>query len=279
MILPDFILPSRVNQRQNYSGMDSIEYCFDKNHFRSYPYLIEYVYNSRGYRDAEWPNTFDELKNAVWCVGDSFTVGIGQPFDHIWPQVLSKQLDKRNINVSMDGASNNWIARRAQTIIDYIAPTYLIILWSYTHRRENPDQLLTDEQRRIPYSKDSVEDDYLVWLNVLKNIKPSNTKIIHATIPEFHPIEPTNLVIEIWNNIKDPSWPACPRTSTDFENLPKYILDELKNLHLCHDKIKTQLESDVIHIYNRLDWARDHHHFDVLTAQWLVDQICNRLLH
>jgi hypothetical protein len=275
MILPDFVLPSRVHQQWEYSGMDSIDYCLDKNHFLSYPHKVHYSYNSRGFRDEEWPNTIDELKSAVWCVGDSFTVGVGQPFDHIWPQVLSKKLDRRTINISMDGASNHWIARRVQTIVDIIHPRYIVILWSYTHRREHANQLLNDEQRRIPYSTTSVEEDYSNWLELLESINPSSTKIVHSTIPDFHPI--INYT-DTWNNIKDQSWPECPCTIADFENLPKYILDEMKNVHGCYDEIRTQLESSIIHIRQRLDCARDHHHFDILTAQWLVSQIWNQFL-
>lgn len=273
VILPDFVLPSRINQRWQYSGMDTLELCFDKNHFLSYPYPIEYEYNSRGFRDAEWPNSIDELKNAVWCVGDSFTVGVGQPFDHIWPQVLSKQLNKRTINISMDGASNDWIARRAQSIIDNIAPNYMVILWSYTHRREHVDQSLSDEQRRIPASKTSVEEDYVAWLDLFNNIRSANTKIVHSTIPDFHPIISLN---DIWNDIKDVSCLACPNTITELDGLPKYILNEMQQVHNCYDEFKTQLEPNIVHIHQRLDWARDHHHFDILTAQWLVDQVLQK---
>jgi hypothetical protein len=122
VILPDFQLSSRANQQWQYSGIDTLEHCSNKQHFLSYPHLVEYVYNQRGFRDEEWPDSLDELKNAIWCVGDSFTVGIGQPFAHIWPQVLSKSLARRTINVSMDGASNDWIFRKACQIIDKINP-------------------------------------------------------------------------------------------------------------------------------------------------------------
>ena len=76
MILPDFTISSKINQNWAYSGMDSPDLCLDSKHFKSYPYSVSYQYNSRGYRDHEWP---DDLQNAVWCIGDSFTVGIGSP--------------------------------------------------------------------------------------------------------------------------------------------------------------------------------------------------------
>jgi hypothetical protein len=48
MILPDLKLISRCNQVQKESGMDSRRMCLDQMHFDSYPYAVEYRYNSRG---------------------------------------------------------------------------------------------------------------------------------------------------------------------------------------------------------------------------------------
>jgi hypothetical protein len=291
MILPDFILPSRIHQQWDYSGMDSIELCLDKKHFLSYPHKVHYSYNSRGFRDEEWPDSIDELKNAVWCVGDSFTVGVGQPFGHTWPQVLSQRLGRRTINVSMDGASNEWIARKVQRIVEIVNPKNIAIMWSYTHRRELDNAQLDDEQRRILSSRDSINNDYLNWANLLANIKFYNTKIVQLTIPDFHhpAFDHTTTTYSsenTWDDIKDNSWPPCPKNIQDFKNLPVYIVDELKNLHGCYDEIKTQLEfhdklksvpiDNTIYIKKRLDWARDYHHFDILTAQWVVDQIYNQ---
>lgn len=287
MILPDFVLPSRVNQCWRYSGIDSLKHCSNKNHFLSYPYSINYVYNSRGYRDAEWPTTLEELKQAVWCVGDSFTVGIGQPFTHTWPHVLSQQLNKRTINVGLDGASNDWIARKVRRIVEVVNPKIIVIMWSYTHRRELDNHLLNDEDRRLATSKDSFDDDYLNWVNLVRGTYFYDTKIIHLTIPDFHHIT-TSTTEKLWNDVKGNSWPLCPTNIQDIKNLPDYIVDELKNFHKCYDEIKARIEhinkiknvsiNNIIHIKERLDWARDYHHFDILTAQWLVHQICNQLL-
>ena len=88
MILPDFVLPTRANQCWAHSGIDSHNFCKDPLHFKSYPYKIEYVYNSRGYRDQEWPESPEQLKNSIWCLGDSFTVGLGSAVSRTWPHVL-----------------------------------------------------------------------------------------------------------------------------------------------------------------------------------------------
>jgi len=149
MILPDLILPSRVGQCWAESGLDSLSKCRDKKHFASYPYLVEYNYNSRGFRDAEWPNDPSELKDAIWVVGDSFTVGLGSPVNHTWPYAVAQELNKRVINVSMDGASNEWIARRAVDVYHAVQPSKMIIMWSYFHRRESADVTKSDEDRRM----------------------------------------------------------------------------------------------------------------------------------
>jgi hypothetical protein len=99
------------------SGMDSKEGCRNKQHFDSYPYAVEYRYNSRGYRDSEWPPTIEELKQCIWCVGDSFTVGLGSPLAHTWVNILQQRTGIRCINVSMDGASNEWMIRKINRIL------------------------------------------------------------------------------------------------------------------------------------------------------------------
>lgn len=293
MVLPNLVLHSRVNQTWQYSGIDSPDHCFDKRHFRDYPYSIDYQYNSRGFRDAEWPESMEDLQKSIWCLGDSFTVGVGQPFEHIWCQVLSHRLGQRTINVSMDGASNDWIYRTAQLIQSQIGPRHLIVMWSYTHRRESTDINLTDEQRRIFASNDSHEQDTLHWLNLSTRLRNSCSNLIELSIPNFYgDLLPTKKLLkqylnDSWQEIKDPSWPQCPETLDEFDSSPAYILKELQDIHNCYTSMRlmfSRLESEitkgldkVIHVNEVLDWARDHHHFDVLTSNWAVDQILKKM--
>jgi len=289
MILPDLVVPSRTNRHCQYIGIDSLDKCVDRKHFLDYPHRIEYDYNSRGFRDNEWPHTLQELRSATWCIGDSFTVGIGQPLAHIWPVVLAEQQKKRSINVSMDGASNDWIYRRALDVMRSVAPTQMVVMWSYTNRRESPRNDLSDEQRRIWTKKCSADQDYEHWVDLSNRLHMVNDRITQITIPHFD--EGPSFVEEnaehLWHDIKGPEWPACPKTIVDLEKLPQFVLDEIKNLHRCYDRLSKMLSprkskkmpnllADVIYIPSRLDWARDHHHFDILTSQWVVDQILQR---
>jgi hypothetical protein len=284
MILPDFVLPSRVHQQWDYSGMDSVDHCLDKKYFLSYPHKVHYSYNSRGFRDEEWPNTLDELKNAIWCFGDSFTVGVGQPFDHIWPQVLSTTLGRRIINVSMDGASNDWIIRKLKRVHEVINPKNIVILWSYTHRRELPDADLLDEQRMLLSGTDSSQQDVAHWIQLTEQVKNLDSGIVQATIPYFHRSSFQEISHQ-WSTIKGSAWPNCPRSLPELENLPEFVKQELKFVFKCYKKFqysfsdanKLVFPDNVICIKEQLDWARDYHHFDLLTAQWLVDRICQQL--
>lgn len=267
MILADVGLPSKANQRFEYSGMDCVFDCVDLQHFLQWPWPIDYQYNSRGFRDQEWPDKADQLKQAIWCIGDSFTVGLGSPLLHTWPQCLQTITGQRVINVSMDGASNEWIVRQAQSIVHGVDPCNMIIMWSYTHRREKPDVNLSDEDRRIWHKAElDPEQD---WQNFL-SCKHQLDSVIQAcqfSVPKFH----WNFfdVAGCWNSICGPDWPECPLTRHDYDLLPKWIRDEIHELHGVRESLEQTLNLGVIPVA-ALDRARDGYHFDKLTSQWVA---------
>jgi hypothetical protein len=286
MILPDFVLPNRISQTWLYSGMDSLELCLDKKHFESYPHDITYNYNSRGFRDQEWPDSVKELKNSIWCIGDSFTVGLGSPIEYTWPWVLQQQTGCRVINVSMDGASNEWIARHVNLIKKQIDPKNIIVMWSYVNRREHKNQNLTSEQRRIYADKTNDLEDLLNFKSCRAMIKPSNP--IQLTVPQYRPtlVDQSFNLQSAWQNIRGVDWPAqAPATPDELLALPAFVQTELKNdFNIWTDlqqsieqkSLLSTLEKNLIKV-DRLDMARDGHHFDIITAQWVVDQIMPRL--
>lgn len=279
MILPDLILPKRANQHWQYTGMDHPAKCLNKNHFLSYAHDINYDYNSRGFRDTEWPADLSELKHAVWCIGDSFTAGIGSPVQFTWPQRLSVAINKRTINVSMDGASNEWIARIAQRIIFAVDPVHMIIMWSHTHRREHSNTLLDDEQRRIQFTKTTVQEDLDNLLACKQQVDSVARHVVNFAIPGVHHNVMTS-VTECWNNIRGPGWPVtAPATVAEFTALCPDILLEIKDVYKCQDKIQNSLEFEHFlktqhntMLVQRLDQARDGHHFDKITADWVAQQ-------
>lgn len=285
VILPDFILPGRVNQCWAYSGIDSPTDCLDKTHFKQYPHTINYQYNSRGFRDWEWPDTLEELKNAIWCLGDSFTVGLGSPVEHTWPWLLQKQTGRRVINISMDGASNNWIARQVKKIQQTVAPKTIVIMWSYLHRRESNNQLNTDEDRRLHsdlFSDDATDLDNFKHCVELVDY---SSNVVQFSIPDYTAISLDNVAVA-WSTLRGHSWPlGHPTTPQQLLELPEFVQHELKqqlkvwpqfqqDLELYH-RLST-LTNGIVNV-KRLDLARDGHHFDCVTAQWVVDQTVDRL--
>ena len=107
-------------------------------------YDISYDFNSRGYRDLEWPE--QNLDQYFWCLGDSLTLGLGAPIHETWPRLLQSKIGVRCINVSMAGASNQWIYRKTSYLLSYIRPTRIFILWTWLHRREKSLTELYEER-------------------------------------------------------------------------------------------------------------------------------------
>ena len=225
MILPNFILPGRIGTVEQYSGIDSLDHCVDRDHFRSYPYAIQYQYNSRGYRDQEWPS---DLNNAIWCPGDSFTAGIGSPFEHTWPCLLQKISGQPCINISMDGASNDWILRKANELLDQLQPSAIVLHLSYIHRGENPNSSLSDHDRRLPVRPGEI--DPAGWISQLQNSilklnqRKGSTKIVYSFIPGWA-VEET--FAHEWAKIAGADWGDMPLTVNSWQCLSPSVQKEL----------------------------------------------------
>lgn len=287
MILPDFILPARANQIWQYSGIDDPGRCLDDQHFREYPYPVKYVYNSRGFRDLEWPDSIDELKKSIWCVGDSFTVGIGSPIEHTWPYLLSKATGLRVINVSLDGASNDWMSRKIINIQEEISPKYIIVSWTYLHREESPDARLDDEQRRIYYQDLDLDKNIKNFEENIRKITSARDPFMQFLIPNAY-LNHRPDIKQTWDNLKGSDWPE--HMPCDIGTLSPDIVDELKNLHGAWDTIKIKnilhkqmctidrimLDNQIVQVQQK-DLARDGHHFDIKTSEWMIDQLLPKL--
>jgi hypothetical protein len=211
-------------------------------------------------------------------VGDSATVGVGSPIDHTWCKILENKTQRRTINVSMDGASNQWMCRWAQQIHEQINPANMVIMWSYLHRREDPNVALTDEFRRIWNTRSTVEEDLedfkqcVLALKLIKGVQ-------HFVVPGANQYEHW---LNIWKQVAGESWPEQPLTVKDFLNLPEFVLKEMKEfgvykkLYLAteaNEQFRLFCKEQQIHIVEVLDLARDGHHFDQLTSVCIVDQM------
>lgn len=167
----------KKNHNAYFSGMDDLnrEKVNIKN-FLTYLYPISYKYNSRGFRDDEWPS---DLSNVVWCVGDSFTSGIGVPFEHRWTNILQNKLNKRCINLGIDGASNPLLKNMCLQILKEYKPSTIVVMWSFFNRRhEDPWNLLH-------FTNSSDEEDCATFLDCFKDVNTYNSScnVVNLLIP------------------------------------------------------------------------------------------------
>jgi len=288
----ELTLHTQIDQRYQTTGVDNFWKCRNKLHYLKYPYKVECKFNSRGFRDDEWPDSEDKLRNAIWCVGDSFTVGVGSPIDHTWPKMLAQATGRRTINVSMTGASNNWMVRQIEFIEKNYSPKNIIVMWSYWHRREKNDPFLLDENRRIHSDQlNTASDDLENFLNCQKQVKSTvGEKLTQLIVPNFT----CGLfsAVNKWQQVRGYDWPVCPpETLVDFMSLPAEILKELIHWDLYKKYISfyeylnnTETRFDFVEEimsslieFSTLDLAKDGIHFDKKTSQWIVQQIMDHL--
>lgn len=238
-MIDELLLINTANSISISTGVDSEQHCMDLGRFKLWTKSVNYMYNYLGYRDNEWP---EDLSNRTWCIGDSYTLGLGQVFEETWPQLLSKKLNSPVINVSMNGASNDWIARRAVYILKTFQPKHILIQWSFLHRRELIDSTLKDEDRAIWYdTRDSKDlENFLKNITAVETIK-GNCAVVHSFIPEFC-------------NFKDPAQPQY----AVYNHLDKNNIVYFASL-------------------KQLDFSRDGHHYDVITADAYATNYFNKL--
>lgn len=165
---PDTLLETKIKRSNK---------RFSINHFLSYDYPINYQHNSRGFRDTEWPN---DLSNVIWCVGDSFTKGLGAPIEHTWPSILQNKSNKRCLNISINGASNQLLKNMCLQILKDHKPSTLVVMWSFFHRRHK------DPWELIYLDNSSEEEDRSVFLDCYNEVNDycNDCNIINLIVPD-----------------------------------------------------------------------------------------------
>lgn len=237
MILKNFVVTDRINSNFEFSGMDCYAQCFDKKHFENFPNTVHYNYNSRGFRDREWPESLDDLQNnVIWCIGDSFTTGIGSALEHTWPRIIEQQSGMKTINVSRDGASNEWISHRAQELISEITPKFVIIMWSFIHRRQQttlPGQDFDPAKiKQLHSARTTGQEDIAHFSECLRQVSDlTGSTVCHTMVPEPAPVQ---------------------------------LMEQ------CQDLIAQQQYH--IPVVQKIDLARDGFHFDRVTAECVATQ-------
>jgi hypothetical protein len=290
MTLPDFVLLSRANLEEKFTGVDSEENCLNPQWFKQYPHEVAYRYNSRGFRDAEWP---DNLHNVIWCVGDSFSVGLGSPLHHTWPNILQRKTQTRCVNVSLSGASNQWLARKIESLSQSLMPRCVIVHWSFIHRRESSESIPTkilDIAFKEFYNK--IKDP--AWPNcTTANDFNQLPELIKKEILEIHsgPVERALCVAHEYLNDEHRRlhFDLDSNEQDDIEDIINCVLRvhelEINVIHsfipgFASESAATQIVNRLDQLgccyiapFGKLDLARDGKHYDILTAEFFTDKL------
>jgi len=172
--------PYYANRRCDTLGMDSLEFCARKQHYKSYG-PVNYSFNELGYRmDTQYPS------DAILAIGDSFTLGVGVNVEDTWPAQLSKILNYPVLNFSLNGASNDWIARRSAELLNFFNPKLIIVHYTYSHRRERPNVDWLDHERTECEPIYTDEENLANWQKNFDKISTLGVPVVHSFITDWH---------------------------------------------------------------------------------------------
>jgi hypothetical protein len=243
-------VPSFANQSLEYLGCDSPtspgllqQFNNDLTEYYDYPYYIDYKFNSRGFRDTEWPNT---VENKIWCVGDSATLGMGIPEEFRYSSLLPN-----TINCSRILADNEWLHDNAINILQHASPRLVIMQWTYFHRnymgpekQKNPKgsygELIWGRMvnfKNLFIDQDKYDADYL--LHVIKKVEEFNktSNVIHLLTPNFH--DGFNFLSKVKDSVKHVihiDWIDNSRDKYFHYGVQSHRLLSKKIVDLCNEK-------------------------------------------
>lgn len=178
--LKTFSIPRYCNLQCDEIGTDTYKHCFDKKHFKNFE-KVNYTFNEIGFRTH---SIRDFQRDAILAIGDSFTLGLGVNAHDRWTDQLEILLDHQVLNFSLNGASNDWIARKANELLQYFQPRCIIVHWSFSHRREKPFTDWHDDERTECEPFYSDEENFSNWLKNYQSI--NKPRVIHSVIPNWH---------------------------------------------------------------------------------------------
>lgn len=191
---------------------------------------IEYIFNENGYRIFT-PESFENIKDEIFCFGCSFTFGFALPEDHTWPYILGKKTNMKPINYGVGGVSVDFIARQIYQIINTIPkekyPKHVFVFFPEIFRKE----FLINDEDKIYYhrfitnvSRNTAEKSKTEAIK--RNFKPeyvdayfdgnSIVSLFFDFVKNFH-------FIDSVLKSKNISWSWS--SYSNFYHLPKHILE------------------------------------------------------
>jgi hypothetical protein len=128
-------VPGRENFNSFWDSPDNEE-NFKKNPKPEYNSTsITYQCNSYGYRTPEFD--FTSSTPSIFCLGCSFTYGIGVRQEETWPALIQQRFPEYDVhNLGSAGSSGDTVVRTLSNAGDLLNPKILLILWPEIFRFE-----------------------------------------------------------------------------------------------------------------------------------------------
>lgn len=162
-------------------GLDSPEHCFDREHYKTHP-DVSYLFNELGFRFE-----LDQLaEGSILAVGDSFTLGLGVNAQDTWPSALARAVGTPVLNFSLNGASNDWIARKTPKLVELFDPVAVVVHYTFSHRRERPYPDWHDDERTECLPNYTDQENFENWQANFNIMSALNVPVIHSFIPDWH---------------------------------------------------------------------------------------------
>jgi len=165
-------------------GLDSLKHCPNRQLFKQHS-SVTYQFNEIGFRTH---NVANFNSNAILVLGDSFTLGLGVNSNKRYTDLIEQQLSYQVLNFSLNGASNDWIARKLQQLLVLFQPRAIVIHYTFSHRRERPESDWFDNERTECEPLYSSKENFDNWFINFKKIclLANNIKLVHSFIPNWH---------------------------------------------------------------------------------------------
>ena len=92
------------------------------------------------------------------------------------------------LNFSLNGASNDWIARKTHTLLEFFQPRCVIVHYSFTHRREREEPTWHDNERTLCEPLYSAEENFINWQQNFNKINQAcnNIPVVHSGISNWN---------------------------------------------------------------------------------------------
>ena len=176
------IIPRYANLSCSELGHDSPTHAGQK-FFMHEP--VQYQFNANGFRTHDFARLDS---NCVLVVGDSYTLGMGENINCCYTTIIEQQLGWPVFNISLNGASNDWIARRTKDMLDIVQPRAIVIHYTFSHRRERPRSDWHDDERTECEPSYSSEENYQNWFTNFQTIQAlaGDIKLVHSFITNWH---------------------------------------------------------------------------------------------